>query len=288
MTWVISFLVVLFVILWGYASSNLILKLPRIPIDSNPKSFGYDYESFKTITEDGVEIDGWFVPSKKKKNSLIFVLHGWGANRSDILPSTIFLAHEHNLVYFDFRNHGRSGGNKTSLTCLEIKDFEAVTHFIENKKQEFSHSMGVYGFSMGAAVAISGAAKMPEIKAVVAESSFSSFNQTIARFAKLFYGIPHFTIPFTLWFARIRLGFDPEVCAPIYHVSMLYPRPIFIIQGGADQRMPVSEGQSLYDSARKPKELWIIPEAGHGGVQEVAPEEYKKRVSDFYEKWLKN
>lgn len=288
MVWSIPFLILFILTLWGFVSSNLIVKMPKNTLDFNPKSLGYEFESFRCSTEDKIEIAGWFVPAKTKTNCTILVLHGWGANRSDAFPATTFLAQKYNLAYFDFRNHGRSGGNRTSLTCLEIKDFLAVVKFLRKEKKELCENIGVFGFSMGGSVAISGSVEMPEIKAVIAESPFSSYNETVARFAKIFYGIPKFMVPPTLWFTRMRLSFDPEKCSPIYHISKIAPRPIFIIQGGGDIRMPVAEGEALYHAAKEPKEIWVVPGADHGAIQETTPDEYKKRILNFFEKWMKN
>lgn len=253
----------------------------------NPKSFGYFFESFATFSEDQIKIEGWFVPAKEKSSTVIFVLHGWGANRSDVLPKTIFLAKEYNLVYFDFRNHGSSGGNKTSLTCLEIKDFRAVVAFIEKEKKEFARRAGVFGFSMGGSVAITGGAELPQIQAIVAESPFSSYQETVYRFAKLFYKAPRMVVAITLCFIQARLGFDPEKWSPIYFVSKIAPRSLLIIQGGNDARMPVKEGQDLYNAAKEPKELWIVPGTDHGSISEKNPEEYQKKVLNFFENGFK-
>lgn len=286
MVWFFLLIVLAAIFFWGFVTSNLILKIPRLPLDANPKTFGHEYESFKIVTEDGVEIEGWFVPAKLKSEKTIVVLHGWGANRSDVLPSTIFLSSDYNMVYFDFRNHGRSGGNSTSLTCLEVKDFLSVVRYLKSEKREISKIIGVFGFSMGGSVAITGSSQVPEIKAVIAESPFSSFNRTVIRFAKLFYGIPSVFVPPTLIATRIRLGFNPEKCSPIYWVDKLSPRPLLLIQGEADQRMPVIEGQSLYDRAGEPKEIWIVPGADHGTIREDQTEQYQSRISQFFRKYL--
>ncbi|MBI2119466.1 MAG: alpha/beta hydrolase [Elusimicrobia bacterium] len=272
---------------WGYLSSSIMLKVPRVVNEFNPKSFGCNYESFTTFTEDQIKIEGWFVQAKEKSSTLLFVLHGWGANRSDVLATTIFLAKKYNLVYFDFRNHGSSGGDKTSLTCLEIKDFKAVVNFIEKEKKEFVQKSGVFGFSMGGSVAISAGAELPQMQAIVAESPFASYEETVYRFAKLFYRAPRFVVPLTLYFIQARLGFNPEKCSPIHFVSKISPRALLIIQGGNDLRMPVKEGQALYDRAREPKELWIVPETDHGAIFEKNPKEYQKKILDFFDKAFK-
>ena len=286
MIWAFPLLIIIVAFLWAYLSSNLIMQIPRFPIEAGPAAFGLEFEPFTVVTDDSVRIEGWFVPAKKPSTTTLFALHGWGANRSDVLAHTAFLGEKYNLVYFDFRNHGASGNALNSLTCSEISDFMTVARHVRKNHADKAKQMAVFGFSMGAAVAIAGAAKMPDIKAVVAESPFASFNETVVRFARHFYGIPRFIIPLTLWAVRLRLGFDPEDCAPLYHVDKLSPRPLFIIQGSNDQRMPVTEGQGLYETAREPKDIWVIQGADHGDAYDMAGPEYQKRILDFYAKWL--
>ena len=287
MIWALPFIFIFVIILWGYLSSTLILKTSKTPITVTARSFGYEMEPFRTTAEDEVGIEGWFVKCRKKSRTTIFILHGWGASRSDIVPSTIFLGEHYNLVYFDFRNHGDSKGELSSLTCSEIKDYTAVVKYIRQHWRESSEQIAVYGFSMGASVAISGSTRIPEIKAVIAESPFCSFNETVARFAYRFYSIPRFIVPLTLIAVRLRLGFDPEDCSPLYHVAKLSPRPLFIIQAGSDFRMPPTEGQGLYETAKEPKEIWLVPGADHGEIFEKEGAEYQRRILDFYQKWLK-
>ena len=280
-------LILVLLFLWGYWSSNLILKKGRLPVLFNPEDFGRKYESFTVTSEDGINIEGWFVPAAVKSRSTIIVLHGLGANKGDVLDSSIALAREHNLAYFDFRNHGNSGGDTTSLSLLEIKDLAAVVKYLKATKKGLSENLGVFGFSMGGAVAISGSANIPEIKAVAVESPFGSYERTIAHFAWIYYRVPKIFVPCTLWFARTRLGLDPNDHSPDKMVSKISPRPLLIIQGGSDLRMPVIEGRTLYDNAGQPKELWIVPEAHHVSARGINPEEYDKKVADFFRKLVK-
>lgn len=284
--WIAPLVLVFLALLWGWLSSNIILHQPRLRNDFDPKAFGYDFEPFKTSTEDGVRLEGWFVPAKVKSEAAIILMHGWGANRADILPITIFLAQRYNLAYFDFRNHGNSGGGKTSLGCLEVKDFESVVKFLKAQKPAFIQKLAVHGFSMGAAAAITGAAKTPEIRAVVSESPFSSYQEVVYRYATRFFHAPRFIVPITFAFTRARLGFDPEPSSPIYHAKALAPRPLLIIQCGSDNRMPVEEGQRLYAAAGEPKELWLVPGADHIGAKDQNPGEYEKKILAFFAQHL--
>ena len=268
---------------WGFYSSNLALKAPRCPPETNPAAFGLEAEDISFLTEDGIRLKGWFVPSMGSHKTII-VTHGWSAERSGTLSSTAFLRRGgYNLLYFDFRNHGESGGTLSSVGRWETRDLLAAIRFLLQNKGEAAGWIGVWGLSMGAAVAITTAAEHPEIKAVVAESSFSTFNGVVIRSAWVFYRVPRWPLtPITLFFIRWRLGFDPEPFSPLYHIRRLAPRPVLFIQGDRDARAPVSEGRALFQAAGEPKELWTVPGADHGEAHSKEPETYEKKVIGFF------
>lgn len=283
---IIVAVLVLFTLLWGYVSSGILIDQNPEALTVYPQNFGAASEDFSVQTADHVMIKGWFVPSAKKSDSTIIVLHGWGSNRSDMVERSIRLAQNYNLIYFDFRNHGESGKAQTSLTFFELKDLDAVLKYLKENRPAESARLGVLGCSMGAGIAITGAALHPEILAIAAESSFTSVNATVRRYAKRFYHTPEFFVPITLWFLHRRLHCDPETYSPIHFVEKLSPRPILLIQSDSDRRMPVTEGQTLFAAAKNPKELWTVPNADHGYIHKAAPQEYDRRIAEFFQTWI--
>ncbi|MBN1384415.1 MAG: alpha/beta fold hydrolase [Elusimicrobia bacterium] len=288
----------IFIFIWGWFSASLILKVPKLSLDINPADFDLNFENIGFKTGDGINIDGWFIyaspPERdsrvgKKSDKTIIVCHGWGANRADVFPSTRFLLKEgYNLLYFDFRNHGKSGGRVSSLGGLESYDLRAAVDFLKKEKQAESKKIGVYGISMGAAVSIITASQDRRIEAVVADSPFSSFNYIVVRYAKLFYKIPKYPLmPVTFLFTRLRLGFNPEKTSAVYSISKISPRPVFFIHGEEDMRIPVSEGKKLYELAGEPKEFWSVPGADHMEASSINSIEYRKKVGGFFKKYLK-
>jgi fermentation-respiration switch protein FrsA (DUF1100 family) len=75
--------------------------------------------------------------------------------------------------------------------------------------------------------------------------------------------------------------------SPVSVISRLSPKPVFIIAGEGDRLIPASNGQKLFAAAQEPKELWIIPNADHGGTLAAAGDEYEKRVGAFFDRSLK-
>ncbi|MFN2223295.1 MAG: alpha/beta hydrolase, partial [Candidatus Promineifilaceae bacterium] len=64
------------------------------------------------------------------------------------------------------------------------------------------------------------------------------------------------------------------------------PRPLLILHGGQDHRVPADHGQRLYAAAGKPKEYWFVPEAGHVNFEQIVPEEYEHRVVGFFDRYV--
>lgn len=281
-------IVVALVFFWGWFSAELVLKLPRLEMEATPESYGLQYEDIAFTSSDGIQLKAWFVPYEKSDKTII-LLHGWGANKGNLLPTTYFLHHRghYNLLYLDYRNHGESGGKVSSLGCYEQRDLSAAVDFLKQKKADCSKHIGLLGVSLGGTIGILTAAERSEIEALVIESAFSDPNLVIARFAKLFYSIPRYPlISILMFFAQVRLGVWFNDYKARDHITHISPRPVFIIQCEQDLRIPPVEGRTLYDAARKPKEFWMVPGADHGEAYARAPIEYEKRVLGFFGKYL--
>ena len=63
---------------------------------------------------------------------------------------------------------------------------------------------------------------------------------------------------------------------------------MFFIHGNQDDFVPTSMVYQLYDSKPQPKDLWIVPEAGHAASYLLYPSEYTERVKSFSERYLSN
>src|ERR1019366_1053597 len=147
---------------------------------------------------------------------------------------------------------------------------------------EASRRLGIYGHSLGAAVAIVGAARHPDIEAVVAESPFSRTSRTVKRFSEVFYGIPAFPfMSLALFLAGLRLGVKLWAFAPVEESGRIAPRPFLLIHAQRDLRMPMTDIQALMDAAGEPKALWVVPGADHGEPWTVAKDEFERRLVEF-------
>ena len=54
-----------------------------------------------------------------------------------------------------------------------------------------------------------------------------------------------------------------EIISPLHWIEKISPRPLLLVHGDADKVVLVEQAYELYQKAKEPKELVIIPDAKH-------------------------
>ena len=269
---------------WG---SGLVLYPPAMsPMWVFPEQFGLRYEKVSFKTRDGLELKGWFIPSQTGDKRTLLMCHGWGDNKGELLKQTYFLNENagFDLLYFDFRSHGESEGEITTIGGMETIDFDAAVTWLRSAKPELADRIGVFGLSMGAAVTVAALPNHPDLRCAVVESPYSDYRGVINRWAWNHMRIPPFPlVNITMWILRRRVG-NPKVDSfnPVEAAGRIAPRPLFVIGGEKDNLMPEDDVRRVFDAAREPKQLWIVPGAYHAKCREAAGVEYETRVAGFF------
>ena len=287
LNWFVFSVFILFIcaIIVAYLKSDSIIKPGKMPLSVLPEHFSLAYESIQLRTCDGVLLRGWFIPAVKGDgDKTIIICHGWGTNKGEMLRDTQFLAAEgYNLFYFDFRASGESKGAVSTIGYLEVKDFQAAYEFVKNHRPEESKSVGVLGLSMGASVAIYAASENKDIKCLVAENAFYSYTKVIANWSWLRMKMPYWPfVPMTLFFVRLKLKADPQQYSPIYNIGKV-SAPILFVNGDHDDLVPIKDGKKLFAKcSSEKKELWVVSGSSHSKCAEVAGENYRKKITNFF------
>lgn len=278
-------LLAFFALMWHAAQRVTRRRTPDAP--TNPGKLGLDYEPVSFVSRDGLRLGGWFVPGAEPLRGTVIFCHGHaGSLDPDLIYVPAFHQHGYNVLQFDFRAHGRSEGRHVSMGFYERLDLLGATDYLLERGIE---RVGVLGFSMGGAVAISTAAQCPAIAAVVSDGGFARIGPTL-QIGLIQQGVP-------CWVARIaapiivrlvgwRLACDLSAADPLRWISRPSPRPLLLIHGGRDVYVPPTEIERLYAVAGAPKELWIVPEAEHRQVHRSRPQEYMARVLGFFDQAL--
>lgn len=284
--------VVFLVVFWTWVGAALLFLrntlLPRLPIARTPESFGLPADTVRFQATDGMRLEGWRIPADPKR-SWILLCHGIGSNRADLLDIAAALHKARfNLLLFDLRGHGESAGRVTSFGWQEQRDLQGALAFLGQQPDVPPKPYGIFGISMGGAIALLVAAQDERLGAVAVDSPYTSLEASLRRYLALLYPmLPE--IPFR-WFIlatyRVRFGVWPRRVSPQAAVAALSPRPLLLIQGGQDSRTPLESAKALYAAAGEPKDLLVVESAGHLEAFAVNPQAYLKRLVRFFESSL--
>jgi len=237
---------------------------------------GIKYQDIELITEDNVKLSAWYTPPQN--GAVILVAHGYGDKRPEDFY-LLFASHGYGVIAWDFRAHGKSEGDFSSLGYYEVLDAKAALDFA--LAQPGVEHIGAWGGSMGAVTMIRATAQYPEIEALVADSPFATLEEEM-----------NMRVPFPVmrslirYFAERESGVKTDWVRPIDDISKISPRPVFIIQGLGDGMIQLDSAQRLYDAAREPRELWTEPDVPHLNMYAYYKTKYTKRVIKFFDEYL--
>ncbi len=268
-----------------YALAHLITSAGTRPMDlritTTPKDFGVAFESVSFPAEDGVPISGWYLEGGET-DLAVAVGHGLFRSRQEVLDRAVFFAESGvDTLVFDFRRHGESEGERISLGYQERLDFDGAVDVLRQRRPD--GKLVLYGVSMGAVAALLSAAETPEVEAVIIDSPFLSIDQTVSHHVKLIFGLPRFPFASTLlFFLEMRGGFDSEDFDLEQAVRRLGGRPVLIIAGGQDQRMPVDVSRRLYEASESSSSRFeVFPSARHGAAYRTDRDRYEQLLTSF-------
>jgi len=267
-------LVAFFLILFFVYVAYRMAKPPREVGKWTPEDFELNYEDFTVKADDGIEIRGWHV--NKNSDCTIFLLHGYTVSRWTfyIKKMTEFLKDKnYNIVLFDFRAHGESGGKYTTVGDKELLDLKAVLSKFATSKN------CVVGYSMGGIIAIR-ALTLPQITCGIADSPPIHMDLTGKRGLKYFANLPLWIYDISKPFFRL---FAHGKMVNIIELADKINKPLLLIGGKKDPLVMESEIREFYDKNKEKNsdvEIWIT-EAPHVRSVKIAEEAYRKRVMDF-------
>jgi fermentation-respiration switch protein FrsA (DUF1100 family) len=211
-------------------------------------------------------------------------MHGVRANRlSEIERARLFREAGYDVLLFDFQAHGESPGEHITFGALESRDADAALRFLRARFP--GRPLAAIGTSLGGAALALAPHPLP-LDALVLESVYPTIDEAVAdRLAIRFGPLGPPLAPLLLLQIEPRLGVPKSALRPIDHLADA-GCPLFLLAGTADGHTTPEETKRLYAAAREPKDLWLVPGAGHVDLEAFAPKEYRKRVLGFLERIL--
>ena len=275
-------------ILTIHVAPYAIIQPQKINLDSTPKQLGLHSEKLTITTKDSIALNGYYIyPKTQQTEGVMILIHGIGGCKEHFLNLAGNLAtHGIASVVLDGRAHGESGGKYCSYGFHEKRDIAAIVD--ELKKRNPSLKVGIWGNSLGGAIAIQALEFDKRIEFGIIESTFADLDQIVYDYKKKMLG--GFGLRFISNAALNEAGrianYNPDVVKPILSVQNIQ-QPIIIAHGDLDENIDYSYGKKLYENtASAEKEFILVKGAGHFDVGEKGGAEYQKKLLNFIKKQL--
>ncbi len=227
----------------------------------SPLHIGVEYEDLYFQTEDNETINGWLIPAKGAKITILFC-QGNSGNLSDQLRRVKFF-HDAgvNLFIFDYRGFGNSSGKPNEIGLY--KDARGAYDFLITRKGIEKTKIAVYGKSLGAPIAAD-LCLHRKLAALILEASFPSLKTYVSDMCTF--------LP-TEWLVSEK--FDTLSKVQKIHIPKLF------LHGMDDEIIPFPEGRLLYNKAALPKEFVSYP-GSHDDDMFVTSDAYRDRLNKFF------
>ena len=214
-------------------------------------------------THDGLQLSGWFLPSRDPgERRAVVVFNGNAGNRTYRAPLADALSDAGlSVLLVDYRGYGGNPGTPTEDGLLA--DARAAAGYLASRPEVDPARIVYFGESLGAAVAVALAAERPPA-ALVLRSPFATLSDV---------GSHHYPyLPVALLLRDRYAAVDR-----IGSVSA----PILVIAAEHDVIVPVSHSRRLFEAASEPKRIVVIPGADHNDLEMLAGERLIREVVAF-------
>jgi alpha-beta hydrolase superfamily lysophospholipase len=248
---------------------------------TTPADPGLPAERLEVRTSDGLRLLAWYLPGTRAAAVVVS-----GGNRGwagDVLGIAGALRDAgFHVVVHGWRGTPGCDPAPHTLGVHERRDLEAVLDAARRRLGGLP--LGLLGYSMGGAVAISVAGSDPRVSAVCTDCAFDDPLRVLGDGVRRVLRIPGpvLTVPVQALLA-LRTGARMTDLRPLRRVGEIAPRPLLLIHGGDDASVPPGHGRRLLAAAGPGATLWLLPGVGHCGGYDAGREEYVRRVTGFFE-----
>ena len=281
----------------SYPLSGLLIR-PRLKRLSQLKSphlkhfirrSGLSCDDVTIPSFDDTRLYGWWMKATRRAPTVV-ILHGVKKNRTDVVRAAPVLRQAgFNVLLFDGRGHGNSGGRYVTYGFYERRDVECAIEWLVKEKRINRNRVGLAGESMGAAIALQVAAHNSWIKAVWADSPFASLRRITEEFVKRATGLPVAVLNPVLWttiqVANYRGKFDVHSVDPLSLAARI-KCPVYLVHGTADQLIAVTHSEHIHSALGCEKEIWFVEGARHARSIRHVRNEYSERMTRFFRERL--
>jgi uncharacterized protein len=232
----------IFAVLWALQRKLIYFPSAYVP---DPASMGLSGAVAVTFpTSDGLTLNGWYVSRTPQPKDVVLVFNGNAGNRAHRAAFADALTRLGAAVLlFDYRGYGGNPGSPTEDGLR--RDARAARSYLLTRPDVDPKRIVYFGESLGTAVAAELASEYPPA-GLILRSPFTSLTDV---------GQHHYAWLPVGWLLLDRFTTLDRI--PLIHA------PLLVIAGDRDRIVPTSQSRRVFDEAREPKSLLVIPDADH-------------------------
>ena len=240
----------------------------------------YNKQEVEIVSKFGYKLYGWFFECENSLKTVV-ICHGITCNIIGSLKyMELFRRRGYNVLVYDHRNHGRSGGKYTTFGHYEKQDLKSWVDWIYERYGNTA-KVGTLGESLGAIVALQNTAIDDRLSFCVADCSASDLISLLKYRLKVEYHLPAFPLlqvsSFLSW---LITGMSYYKVSPIQAIKTVNT-PIFFVHGSEDTYIPTKMSKEMYEVKKGPKKIYIAEGAGHATSLITDSAEYDRQLDDF-------
>lgn len=238
-----------------------------------------DYNVIKLETTNELQLEGWYIPMDSAKGTVI-MFHGHGSSKSKILDEAYYIRSlGFNILLMDFRAHGGSEGNTSTIGVKEASDVKLAYEFIQSKGEK---NIVLWGVSLGAATVIHSISeyKLHPSK-VVLDMPFGTLLEAVEGRMKMM-GLPAEPLSrmLTFWGGAENgfWAFNMKPCTDAKNITC----PALLEWGAKDPRVTRAETDCIYKNiSSAQKKLVVYETAGHESFCKKENEKWRLAMRNF-------
>jgi dipeptidyl aminopeptidase/acylaminoacyl peptidase len=237
------------------------------------------------LSFDGLKLSALLTYSSlQDTKGTIILIHNSASNKYRFLDFSEFLANKgFNSIAVDLRAYGESEGQFCTYGVKEKRDIQHLINKIY--KYENIGPIGIWGSSLGGAVAMQAMGTDKRIKFGIIESTFTDYKTSMDTY---FTRITKLKLtPLTNYIVN-RSGsigdFDADDASPIKYAENI-TQPIIIAHGIEDKVFKLKYGKANFDNIKSiNKKFIIVDSAAHTNLWKIGGNKYFNEVIEFINK----
>lgn len=286
----LGILVLLCIVAMGALAMWTVLGVHRATVPVRQVQTLPDFESMQIRVEqvefpsaDGIELSGWWMPGNEGMPPVLLCHDRHSSKRSMLNLAIALRAEGFAVLMFDFRGHGESAGDRSSLGVLEKRDVTGALDWLAKRN---AGRVGVFGAGMGAHAAVIAAVERPELQVLVLDGLYPDAAYPLVR-----------DVYPTMTWARRGLGFLANGAFFIFHgisplsqraadtVGELTGRDLLMLASASDSALLEEMRemvQRIPDEVDADANLIVVPATLGDGLYGEKLGRYHERVIGFF------